>query len=366
MFVGRKFENSLIENLMKIKIDQSLLIGVKGVRRVGKTTFVNHFVQDLSLKQEVFFLSFTGLITETMQQNFENVRNVILTKIHEFDFLEEKDMKMINKKINHAKTWLSLFVALSDCFKLVYQKNPYLKIVVFFDEICWFSKKDGFISDFKTAWNAYFSQNNNLICFMAGSKISWMNEMLFKDTNEFYSRIDLEIELKPFTLKEIGLYLLYSSKKEITLEEIVNYYLMFGGIIKYYSYLDLSKNYEENIKNILTNEKIRHLLKKEKEVLFDSLFSEKRHHQKIMKIFASSKSLTVSKLVEKLKKEHDISAKIIKNNIYKDLDDLVENGILSIDDRLLNKNYSLNNNFVYFYFYWLDMLNNKSMIQQKN
>lgn len=346
MFVGRKNEKDLLINIIEKEKESANLIGVKGVRRVGKTTFVENFTRNYFHNKDYYEIKLIGLKTATNEENLNNVKNNIMSKLYDIDVLNKKEFKDYKKRFEEAENWTSVFVGLSSLFKLIEKKYPSIKIVLFLDEICWFSKKDNFISNFQTSWNSYLVNNKNLICFLAGSKISWMNDKLFENKEEFYNRFDLELELKPFTLIEIAKYL-KSLNNHISEEDIINYYSIFGGIIKYYSYLNLSESYQWNVENILKNETMINLINKEKEILFDSIFSEKRKHQKIIKILCKSKSLTKNQLMEKLKKE-----KITESILYKDLYDLIENNIIYADDKNKEKVYSLNNNFVYFFFYW--------------
>lgn len=342
MHIGRYEEKRMIDNLILNKSGGACLIGVKGVRRVGKTYFVNNYVNSLDV--EVVYFNFIGSNKSTTEENFENLKSNIISKLYDIKsfLISEEIYESYKNRFKEAKDWLMVFNGLSSLFKEIEKKDPVIKIVLFLDEICWFSKKEKFISQFQQSWNLNLINNDNLICFLAGSKISWMNDKLFKNTQEFYGRIDLEIELEAFSLIEIAKYLI--SKGKTNIKEIINYYLMFGGIIKYYQYLDLTKDYEFNIKNLLINKKYIKLLTQEKEILFDSLFSKKRNHQELMKELSSKKSCLFE----------DFKLDGAKSTLYADLNELIENGMLVLDGKVKTRTYSLNSNFAYFYFYWIE------------
>lgn len=99
-------------------------------------------------------------------------------------------------------------------------------------------------SDFATIWNQSFVKNENIVVIIAGSVASWIQEKIFENKSTLYNRLSYIIKLEPFSIKEIKEYLRHKNQN-ISNEIIINYYLVFGGIIKYYEYIYLNKTFKE-------------------------------------------------------------------------------------------------------------------------
>lgn len=373
-FLERKKENEELEKLFFLKKPNALLIGVKGRRRVGKTTFVSQFIEKKKhLSNTIIFdLILTAIDLKPQKEKkykidgdfnlknaFSNLFNKCISFNCNLEIFSEDILKKISKVNDNKKeqNWDVFFDLLNEICSILEEKN--IKCFLFFDEICWFSKKNEFILNFQLAWNNKLFFRKNLVLFFAGSNIGWMNNQLFENKKEFYNRIDLIVDIKPFSFLEINHYL-KTYNKFISKRDVIFYYLMFGGIVKYYSQIDLTKTFEENFKMFLTDELKIKLLKKEKEILFESLFTEKKVKETEEIIFELTKSKTLSgdKLFERvLKNKNKNKSNSERTQLYRKLSVLLESEIIIADDKISHKsqsNYLINDLFSYFFYYWFD------------
>jgi hypothetical protein len=124
------------------------------------------------------------------------------------------------------------------------------KHVVFFDEMPWMdTNRSGFLAAFEWFWNGYGSSKNNLIFIICGSATSWMIENIDNNTGGLYNRLTCRIHIKPFTLKETEEYLKYKGI-EWSRYDIVQCYMIMGGIPYYLKLLDSELSYNSNIDNL--------------------------------------------------------------------------------------------------------------------
>lgn len=98
--------------------------------------------------------------------------------------------------------------------------------------------------DFKAAldlfWNTYASTQKDLILIVCGSATSWIMKNMVKDEGGFYNRLTRKIHLLPFTLNECYSYSKYL-KLNYNKKQIIDAYMVFGGIPYYWELLDSKK-----------------------------------------------------------------------------------------------------------------------------
>jgi len=130
--------------------------------------------------------------------------------------------------------WHEAFIFLKRTIEQeVQQKKHQGKVIVFIDEVAWIDRynKAGFLSAFGHFYNAYIEKYNNLIVILCGSNASWIKNKILKDTSgPLYHRVDIEIPLFPFDLKETKEYLLKEKRFDIDDKSVVDIYMILGGI----------------------------------------------------------------------------------------------------------------------------------------
>ena len=356
-FYERKEETEILNTLFQNR-KQSTLIGIDGKRRTGKTVFTIKYIQDKTLElternQKVCFLNFIGNPSFNSRENIINSLEVI----KEF-YKQETDLNLF--KYNYNYNWREFFSYLKEIIEHL-RENDYF-IFVFFDEISWYDKKNMFIQQFANFWNTYgHIQDEKLWIFLASSASIWMRNKVFENENSFYNRITRKIKIEPFSFQQIKEYVkMKTNLNQINDEYLLKYYMMFGGIIKYYDYIDFKfKTFEENIEILIKNE---NFFLKEYDILFKGLVANENSiksidlHKKIIDILCKKKSAKFDEIKKQL------SEKISDSLIYMCLNELENCDMIRISDKDFGgvKQYNINDPFCYFYYYWI---NNKTKKQ---
>ena len=395
-FIGRKSEIYNLSQIMnRMNDNQSTsgsLIAIDGRRRCGKTTLIEHFIQKQmnSIENDhltFVYFKFIGNLSLSYKEN-------IVACINELEYQLQKlpeniQLILMEKNIKFQKSnasWATFFQYL-DLVLSTLKEVTNIRFFIFFDEVSWYDKKNKFIKYFANMWNIYFVHYPNLMCFLASSLSTWMREKIINNTDMLYGRLTLKIELHPFTLEEIYQYAksLYPSSS-LNIGAIIHYYMIFGGIIKYYDMIDFSKSFEQNIERIIFDKDIRTNIISEYDLLFNGLmnnsglYDNKRasYHKEIMLVLSKIKSGNFNDIYQAILKKYKNNANIHENYIYQDLNDLLNSRLISIQDKdgkelnLLkkeskrNKIYTINDLFCFFNLYfqerYLNDINKASLL----
>ena len=395
-FIGRKSEIYNLSQIMnRMNDNQSTsgsLIAIDGRRRCGKTTLIEHFIQKQmnSIENDhltFVYFKFIGNLSLSYKEN-------IVACINELEYQLQKlpeniQLILMEKNIKFQKSnasWATFFQYL-DLVLSTLKEVKNIRFFIFFDEVSWYDKKNKFIKYFANMWNIYFVHYPNLMCFLASSLSTWMREKIINNTDMLYGRLTLKIELHPFTLEEIYQYAksLYPSSS-LNIGAIIHYYMIFGGIIKYYDMIDFSKSFEQNIERIIFDKDIRNNIVSEYDLLFNGLmnnsglYDNKRtsYHKEIMLVLSKIKSGNFNDIYQAILKKYKNNANIHENYIYQDLNDLLNSRLISIQDKdgkelnLLkkeskrNKIYTINDLFCFFNLYfqekYLNDINKSSLL----
>lgn len=395
-FIGRKSEIYNLSQIMnRMNDNQStsgLLIAIDGRRRCGKTTLIEHFIQKQmnSIENDhltFVYFKFIGNLSLSYKEN-------IVACINELEYQLQKlpeniQLILMEKNIKFQKSnasWATFFQYL-DLVLSTLKEVKNIRFFIFFDEVSWYDKKNKFIKYFANMWNIYFVHYPNLMCFLASSLSTWMREKIINNTDMLYGRLTLKIELHPFTLEEIYQYAksLYPSSS-LNIGAIIHYYMIFGGIIKYYDMINFSKSFEQNIERIIFDKDIRTNIISEYDLLFNGLmnnsglYDNKRasYHKEIMLVLSKIKSGNFNDIYQAILKKYKNNANIHENYIYQDLNDLLNSRLISIQDKdgkelnLLkkeskrNKIYTINDLFCFFNLYfqekYLNDINKSSLL----
>lgn len=372
-FYGREKELGYLNKLTTSLNSQGITVGVHGSRRTGKTSFVKEFIKKENNNSyndfEIFSFEFVGMFNEDTHKNVLNSLFELQNRLNFYidKFQIEKKVKSFNAFISDisdfTKTeddkynWFLFFQYfqyvvdfLLSADLVISNKNK--AVYVFFDEMSWFSKKEEFISEFSYFWNKYGANRTYFMCFLATSNVSWFNSKVFNDTKNLFRRI-VKIEIKPFSFNEI--YDFFKVKGwNLDKEEILRYYLMFGGFIKHYlenKYIDFSLPLEQNIQNVNAN---YDYIEDEYKAMFRGVFSEKKQYRQILKIVVNKKGISLEEICDRLKETG-----IVKNREYirTQLKELEESGFLfSVRSNIKDKQlyFLCNISLINFYHFWVE------------
>lgn len=265
--IGRKTEQDEIK--LCLESDRPEFLVIYGRRRVGKTFLIKEYFNNY------FSFYATGMLNEKTNSQLKA--------------FNESLIEYGDREKNVPKDWFEAFRRLR---KILEDKNVSRdmasgKRVVFLDEVPWM---DTARSDFKSAldyfWNSWASTQNDLVLIVCGSATSWIIKNIFGDKGGFYNRITRSVLLKPFTLRECEGFL---NSKGIAMSraQIIECYMVFGGIPYYLNLLDRRISLTQNIDKLVIKE--RGQLHYEYEHLFSSLFKNYDKHIKIIETISKKR-----------------------------------------------------------------------------
>ena len=257
--IGRIYEQELLREYYESP--SSELVALYGRRRVGKTYLVKTFFD------EKFDFWFTGLY---------NTRKDVL--LSEFGAAIRA---YSGKEVKTPGDWFEAFRALTDYLVSLGKE----KVVVFLDELPWMDTPKGdFISAFSSFWNMWRS-GMTLKLFVCGSATTWMLDKLIGDRGGLYGRVSRAIHLSPFTLGETESYLREIKGMVLNRHQILEVYMILGGVPYYLSVLRKELPLSKNIDNLFFREGTP--LSSEFDFLFRSLFRESKLYKDVIETLSS-------------------------------------------------------------------------------
>lgn len=264
MFIGR--ENELLLLKKSNWREKAQLIVVYGRRRVGKTALVEKAYE-----------------FEKMWK-IEGIEGVSTKKqIQHFLFLLSQNTGNTDIKNEEINTWQEAFLLLDKCIG-----NQ--KLVIFFDEFQWLSSmRKQCVAAFKWCWDNYLSKHKNCKFILCGSTSSFIIRHVIKST-ALYGRVDVEINLKPFSISEVSSFF----RKKYNKQEIIDIYMTFGGIPQYILELETNKSYIQNLNQLAFSP--NGYFFQEYQRLFISHFSNNLQYERILSTLSNKKWQTAKQL----------------------------------------------------------------------
>jgi AAA+ ATPase superfamily predicted ATPase len=243
--IGRKYERGQLTSF--VEGDKSEFVVVFGRRRVGKTYLVRDFFND---KFAFYHTGMANSKTSVQLQNFN-------ASINRYGSI----------RYPTANNWFDAFEQL---IHLLSHKKSKGKKAVFIDEIPWLdTPRSGFIAALEHFWNGWASAQKDMLLIVCGSATSWMTNEILKNHGGLHNRVTQQIYLQPFTLSECEEYFKQQGM-ELSRSEIVENYMIFGGIPYYLSLMKKNLSVTQNIDNLCFS--INAPLKNEFENLYASLY----------------------------------------------------------------------------------------------
>jgi uncharacterized protein len=296
--IGRKAEQKILSKVLQSP--ESEFVAVIGRRRVGKTYLIEAYYKD----SIVFQMS--GQKDFTHQQHIRIFADKLKANFPKVKFKERNT------------NWLNVFVNLITCLEIEKMKSD-KKLVVFFDELPWLcNQKSTFLAALGFFWNDW-ARKNNIVLVVCGSAASWMLSNIVKEQGSLYNRVTKLIKVNPFTLDETQEYL-QSKNVHFNLDQLIQLYMIMGGIPYYLKEIEPSISAVQNIQNICFSE--NGLLTHEYGNLYDALFTNSKDYKKIIEaLFSKRRGLT--------KMEIAVATKLTPNgDFYDKIEELVECGFV--------------------------------------
>ncbi|MBQ4407765.1 MAG: AAA family ATPase [Bacteroidales bacterium] len=340
MIIGRKKERNMLLSLLES--DKSEFAAVYGRRRVGKTYLI----------REVFDYKFAFQHTGA-QNNSKNAQIAEFCKS-----LADAGMKDIEQPSN----WRDAFSLLARHLESL----PEGKKVVFIDELPWMDTPcSKFVSALEHFWNAWATMRKDIVLIVCGSATSWIISNIVMNYGGLHNRLTRHIYVEPFTLNECEQYA-KARNLGMNRRNILETYMILGGIPYYWDYLERSLSWAQNIDNMFFSKKAP--LRREFNALYASLFRKPDDYIKVINALGTKKiGMTRYELI--FATGIDQGGKISKI-----LNELEECDFIrsynSIGKAKKDSVYQLIDNFTLFYFKFLDGKTNFSknywLSMQKN
>jgi AAA+ ATPase superfamily predicted ATPase len=260
--IGRHAEQE--EFVRFLESEKSEFVAVFGRRRVGKTYLICEYFAG------TFSFYHTGMANSSTETQLKNFNSSL-----------QKYGKMPYPKV---VTWLEAFEQLIHLLKDNKKKG---KKVVFLDEMPWLdTPRSGFVQALEFFWNSWASARKDILLLVCGSATSWIMNKLIKNHGGLHNRVTQQIYLKPFTLAECEEYF-KKSGISFNKHQIVESYMIFGGVPYYLSLFQKRYCLAQNVDNLCFIEKGK--LTDEFKNLYASLFRNYENHVKIVEALSKKK-----------------------------------------------------------------------------
>ena len=285
--IARERECQLLKQ--SLESDESEFVIICGRRRIGKTFLVEQFFER---KYDFKFVGGHNMKTRDQLKSFAKALK-----------------KYSGKKKEPLKTWFDAFDALEEYLESLPDDR---KKVIFIDEMPWMdSSRADFISALENFWNGWANGQSNILLVATGSATSWMTDKLLKNRGGLYNRIRQRIYLKPFTLKETEQYL-KSLRFDWDRYQILQSYMLTGGVPFYLKMLNPKLSFAQNIDNLCFSE--NGILKIEFDELYNSIFNRADTYIEIVRTLSKNKSgLTRQEISEKINLSGAFLTKVLTN-----------------------------------------------------
>lgn len=225
MIIGRDKEQRELHEAYESEYSEFAV--VYGRRRVGKTFLV----------RETFNYTFTfehsGVAKGNMRVQLRAFR----------DSLADAGMG----KVKVPEDWMEAFSLLRQLIR----QSKERKKVVFIDEIPWMdTPRSNFVSAIEYFWNNFASARKDVLLIICGSATSWIINKVLKNHGGLHNRVTYRLPVMPFTLYECEQYM-KSRKIQASHYDLLEYYMVFGGVPFYWSLLTRGQSVAQNVDRLI-------------------------------------------------------------------------------------------------------------------
>ena len=262
MIIGRENELGILRRALED--EYSSFIAVYGRRRIGKTFLI----------REAFGYRFTfqhaGLSKGGLKEQMEAF---------------ESSLKEAGFPANYrTKNWSGEFEKLKDLIR----QSTERKKVIFIDELSWMdTPRSDLITALENFWNGWASARKDIVLIVCASATSWIMSKVVHNKGGLYNRLTGQIHLDAFCLAECEEYI-RAKNLALNRSQILQYYMVFGGIPYYWGFLEKGQSLSQNIDRILFAKNAP--LKKEFQYLYASVFKHPAIYLQIVEALSRKKA----------------------------------------------------------------------------
>lgn len=264
MLIGREREKA--ELLRLLEQEESQFCVVYGRRRVGKTYLIR---EAFNYK---FAFQYTGVANTTNRQQLKSFRDALVAA-------------GMNRQAQ-PKDWFEAFYLLFNFLKSLPKEE---KKVVFIDELAWMdSPRAGMVSALENFWNGWIMAHmpTNVVLIVCASASSWITKNIFMNRGGLHNRATSKIYVRPFTLYECEQFV-RAQLIPLTRRDIIEAYMIMGGIPYYWNYIRRDLSLAQNIDAIFFAEQA--VLRNEYNELYHSLFNNPKMHLAVIEALGQKK-----------------------------------------------------------------------------
>ena len=262
MLIGRDKEKQILRDALNEEYSQ--FIAVYGRRRVGKTFLIRESF-DYN-----FDFQFTGAAKTSSRKQLARFRLA----------LKEQGLKDVATALNN---WMEAFGELK---RLINQMHDGKK-VIFLDELPWMdAPRSGFLGELEAFWNGWASARKDIVFIVCGSSTSWMVKKIIKNKGGLHNRLNHRIALKPFSLR-LCEEMMRSRDIVMTRRQILEGYMIFGGVPYYWSLLKRGASLTQEIDRLIFSQDGD--MYNEFDMLYASLFKKPEPYVKVIALLAGKK-----------------------------------------------------------------------------
>lgn len=278
-----------------LESDRSELVTIYGRRRVGKTFLVDEFFN------QQYDFTCVGVHRGAKAVQLRN-------------FAKQLKRAMGAKTVQKFADWMDAFDALEDYLENLPTNR---KKVIFIDEMPWMDTgKADFVMALENFWNGWAARRRDIVLIATGSASSWMVEKIEENEGGLHARVTCKLHLKQFSLKETEEYL-RSRGCKWDRYQIMQCYMVMGGVPYYLSLLDVKQSVAQNIDRLFFEDKSE--LKNEFDDLYNALFKYAERYISIVKmLYDNRKGLTREEINKLYTYPDDNLTKIIRNLVLCD------------------------------------------------
>lgn len=261
ILIGRQREIAELE--WAVKSDRSEFIILYGRRRVGKTFLVRKFFDD---KYTFHYVGAHRQPKNLQLQNFSEA--------------------LANYSGGEARpivSWHDAFLRLEEYLEGCADSRK----IIFFDEMPWMDSQGGeFVDELEYFWANWVQNRDDIVFIACGSATSWMKEKLEDNQGGLHNRMTHKIYLRPFYLSECKAYLAYRGF-DWSDYQILQCYMIFGGVPYYLSLLRPNLSLPENVDSLIFRRGGD--LANEMNELYNALFKNADRYMSVVKLLATKR-----------------------------------------------------------------------------
>ena len=274
MLIGRIEEQKKLQKVYDS--DQSEFVAVYGRRRVGKTYLIREMFRN------AFVFTHTGLAKKSTREQLQNFQ------------LSLRNQGM--KKAPLPANWLEAF----DMLAHLIERSKKKRKIVFIDEMPWMdAPRSSFLSAVEHFWNGFAAARKDVVFIVCGSATSWIINKIVRNRGGLHNRLTCRIHLQQFTLNECEQYARHL-RLGMSRRQIMEGYMLLGGVPYYWSLLDKEKSLAQNIDNLFFSRNGD--LKDEFKELYASLFKRPEKYLAIIETLGKKKTgMTREEIVKESK-----------------------------------------------------------------